>query len=242
MSYNSFAIVYDELTQDVEYEKRAEYIRKLLVKNGCDIGRLLDLACGTGTLSAFLASYGYEMILSDLSSDMLAIAAEKLDNALIICQDMRKLNLGSTVNAAVCSLDGINHLTSPSDVKKTFYAVSKHLEKGGVFVFDVNTPFKHEYVLGDNTFVYETDDAYVVWQNYYRKKSKTVDMSLDIFISQGDSYVRECEYFSERAYEIDEICQWLKESGFSVSGVYDDMKFRKPKDSSHRVYISAIKL
>lgn len=242
MSYNSFAAVYDELTNDVEYEKRAKYIAKLLSKNGCKGGILLDLACGTGTLSEHLAAYGYDMILADMSPDMLSIAAERLPDALIICQDMRKLKLYSTVNAVVCSLDSINHLTKPADVKKTFAAVSKHLQKGGVFVFDVNTPYKHEKVLENNTFVYETDNAYLVWQNFYKNKSKTVDMCLDIFFLEGDSYVREYEEFSERAYEIEEICQWLKETGFSVSGVYDDMKFVMPKDDSQRVYISAVKL
>ncbi|MBQ8209135.1 MAG: class I SAM-dependent methyltransferase [Clostridia bacterium] len=242
MSYNSFAAVYDAFTEDVEYEKRAAYIKKLLAKNGCEGGILLDLACGTGTLSKYLAGYGYDMILADMSPDMLSIAAERLPDALIICQDMRRLRLYSTVNAVVCSLDGINHLTKPDDVKKTFSAVSKHLQKGGVFVFDVNTPYKHENVLGNNTFVYETDDAYLVWQNFYKSKSKAVDMCLDIFFLEGDSYVRECEEFSERAYEIEEICQWLSEAGFSVSGVYDDMKFTKPKNNSQRVYISAVKL
>ena len=242
MSYNSFAFVYDELTDDVAYEKRAEYIAKILSKNYCKGGILLDLACGTGTLATYLASYGYDMILSDLSADMLSIAAEKLPDALIICQDMRKIKLYADVDAVVCSLDSVNHLTKPADVKKTFAAVSKHLKKGGVFVFDMNTPYKHECVLGNNTFVYETDNAYLVWQNYYKKRSKTVDICLDIFFSEGDSYVREYEEFSERAYEIDEICQWLYEAGFSVSGIYDDMKFTKPKDDSQRVYISAVKL
>lgn len=242
MSYNSFAAVYDELTQDVEYEKRAEYIVKVLAKNGCKGGILLDLACGTGTLSKYLAGYGYDIILADMSPDMLSIAAERLSDALIICQDMRKLKLYSTVNAVVCSLDGINHLTKAADVKRTFSAVSKHLEKGGVFVFDVNTPYKHENVLGNNTFVYETNNAYLVWQNFYKTKTKTVDMCIDIFFLEGEKYVRESEDFSERAYEIDEICQWLKETGFSVSGVYDDMKFTKPKKTSQRVYISAVKL
>ncbi len=242
MSYNSFALVYDALTQDVEYAKRAEYIKKLLSKNGCDSGILLDLACGTGTLSKYLAEYGYDMILADMSPDMLALAAEKLPDALIICQDMRKLKLYSSVNAVVCSLDGINHLTKPADVKKAFLSVSKHLKKGGVFVFDINTLYKHENVLGNNTFVYETDNAYLVWQNFYKSKSKTVDMCLDIFFSEGDSYVREYEEFSERAYELGDICQWLEETGFSVSGVYDDMKFTKPKNNSQRVYISAVKL
>lgn len=242
MSYNSFAAVYDALTEDVEYEKRAAYINRLLSKNGCRSGILLDLACGTGTLSEHLAAFGYDMILSDLSPDMLAVASEKLPEALIICQDMRRLQLYSPADAVVCSLDGINHLTKPADVRKTFSAVSRNLNKGGVFVFDVNTPYKHENVLGNNTFVYETEDAYLVWQNYYKQKTKTVDMYLDIFFADGDAYVRECEEFSERAYELEDICQWLTEAGFSVSGVYDDMKFTKPVNTSQRVYISAVKL
>ena len=242
MGYSSFAHVYDALTFNVEYEKRAEYIYSLLKKNGCEKGILLDLACGTGSLSSLIAKKGYDMILADSSPEMLGFARERLPEALVLCQDMTELDLYGTINGAVCSLDGINHLLKPADVKKAFSAVSLFTEKGGAFVFDVNTPYKHENVLGNNTFVYETDGVYLVWQNSYRRKSRTVDINLDIFTEENGVYIRNSESFAERAYNIDDICKWLIESGFSVTGVYDDMTFDPPKENSQRVYISAVKL
>lgn len=242
MSYSSFAQVYDALTFNVGYKDRADYICELLRRNGCEKGILLDLACGTGSLSELIAAKGFDMILVDSSPEMLGFARERLPESLVLCQDMTELDLYGTINAAVCSLDGINHLLKPVDVKKTFAGVSLFTEKGGVFVFDINTPYKHENILGNNTFVYEKDDVYLVWQNSYRRKSRTVDISLDIFIRENGVYNRNSESFSERAYNIDDICAWLEEAGFSVTGVYDDMTFDAPGDESQRVYISAVKL
>lgn len=241
MSYSSFAEVYDKLTFNVEYGKRAEYIRSLLAQNGCEKGILLDLACGTGTLSKELASYGYDMILVDSSPEMLSFARERLPDALILCQNMTQLDLYGTINGAVCSLDSINHLLKPCDVKSAFASVSLFMEQGGVFVFDVNTVYKHEKILGNNNFVYETDDVFCVWQNSYKRKSRTVDISLDIFTSEDGKYQRHSESFSERAYTLEEIIKWLGETGFEVKNMYNDMTYDSPDEESQRVYFTAVK-
>lgn len=241
MSYSSLAEVYDKLTENVEYEKRAEYIRSLLLKNGGDRGVILDLACGTGTLSLELSKFGYDMILCDLSAEMLSFARERLPEALILCQSMTELDLYGTINHAVCSLDSINHLLKPCDVKAAFSSVSLFMEQGGVFVFDVNTPYKHEKVLGNHSFVSEKDNIFCVWQNSYKRKSKTVDINIDIFIKEENKYERLRESFSERAYSIDDIKKWLGETGFEITGVYDDMTFCEPTETSERVYFTAVK-
>ncbi|MBR5234161.1 MAG: class I SAM-dependent methyltransferase [Clostridia bacterium] len=241
MSYSSLAEVYDKLTENVEYEKRAEYIRSILLKNGGENGVLLDLACGTGTLSLELAKYGYDMILCDLSAEMLVFARERLPEALILCQSMTELDLYGTINHAVCSLDSINHLLKPCDVKAAFSSVSLFMEKGGVFVFDVNTIHKHENILGNNTFVSEKDNVFCVWQNTYKRKSKTVDINIDIFVEEENKYTRLRESFSERAYSLDDIKKWLDETGFEVTGVYDDMTENEPSETSERVYFTAVK-
>ena len=241
MSYSSLAEVYDKLTENVEYEKRAEYIHSLLLKNGADRGVLLDLACGTGTLSVELSKFGYDMILCDLSAEMLVFARERLPDALILCQSMTQLDLYGTINHAVCSLDSINHLLRPCDVKAAFSSVSLFMEKGGVFVFDVNTIYKHENILGNNSFVSEKDNFFCVWQNYYKKKSKTVDINIDIFIEEENKYERLRESFSERAYSVEDIKKWLSETGFEVTGIYDDMTENEPTEISERVYFTAVK-
>lgn len=241
MSYSSLAEVYDKLTQNVEYKKRAEYIRSLLLKNGGENGVLLDLACGTGTLSLELSRYGYDMILCDLSAEMLSFARERLPEALILCQSMTELDLYGTINHAVCSLDSINHLLRPCDVKAAFSSVSLFMEKDGVFVFDVNTIHKHENVLGNNSFVSEKDNVFCVWQNTYKRKSRTVDINIDIFIEEENKYTRLRESFSERAYSLEDIEKWLGEAGFRVTGIYDDMTYDEPTEKSERVYFTAVK-
>lgn len=241
MSYSSLAQVYDALTENVEYKKRAEYIQSLLLKHGAKGGVLLDVACGTGMLSKELSQYGYDMILVDMSAEMLSFAREKLPEALILCQSMTELDLYGTINHCVCSLDSINHLLKPCDVKAAFSSVSLFMEKGGVFVFDVNTVYKHEEVLGNNSFVSEKDGIFCVWQNSYKRKSRTVDINIDIFVEEENNYSRLRESFSERAYSLDDIAKWLCESGFDVAGVYDDMTENEPSENSERVYFAAVK-
>lgn len=241
MSYSSFASVYDKLTFNVGYKQRAAYIRKLLVENGCEKGILLDLACGTGTLSAEISAYGYDMILVDLSQEMLNFAGERNRDALILCQSMTELDLFGTINAAVCSLDSVNHLLKPRDVKKTFERVSLFTEPGGVFIFDVNTEYKHREILGNHAFIYEKDDIYCVWQNSYKRKSHIVDISLDIFSYENGVYTRNSESFGERAYSLNDLSDWLNDAGFDVKNIFDDMTYAPPTETSQRVYFVAIK-
>ena len=179
-NYGYFAHVYDSFTKNVEYEKRAEYIFSLLKQNGVNSGIMLDLACGTGTLSKYFSDYGFDMILTDNSPDMLAEAKLKNPDALILCQNMAELDLYGTIDCAVCTLDSINHLTRISDVRKTFDKVSLFMNTGGIFVFDVNTVYKHRKILADNVFVYETDSSYCVWQNSLNKKTDEVSITLDV--------------------------------------------------------------
>lgn len=241
MSYSSFANVYDSLTTNVEYKKRADYIHSLLERYGCNGGILLDLACGTATLSKELAYFGYDMILVDSSPEMLGFAKEKLPESLLLCQDITKLDLYGTINCAVCSLDSVNHLLKPCDVRNAFSSVSLFMEKGGVFVFDVNTVYKHEKILGNNSFVYEKDNIYCVWQNFYKRKSRTVDINLDIFVEKNGLYSRQSESFSERAYTVDEISRWLEDAGFEIKGVFNDMTYDEPQENSERLYFAAVK-
>ena len=241
MSYSSLAQVYDALTENVEYKKRAEYIQSILSKHGAEGGILLDLACGTGMLSKELSKFGYDLILADISAEMLSFARERLPESLILCQSMTELDLYGTINHAVCSLDSINHLLKPCDVKAAFGCVSLFMEKGGVFVFDVNTPYKHEHILGNNSFVSEKEDIFCVWQNSYKRKSRTTDINIDIFIKENENYIRMQESFSERAYPLEDIAKWLGETGFEVVGIYDDMSENEPAENSERVYFAAIK-
>ena len=249
--YGDFAFYYDLLTENVDYEKRSEYIRNLLVDNGIDKGILLDIACGTGTLTLLLAQMGYDMIGVDASEEMLSVAQEKKmeagigNEAIFLCQKMQELDLFGTINAAVCTLDSINHITDEKTVQQVFSKVSLFMEDKGIFLFDVNTPYKHREVLGDNTFIYDMDDVYCVWQNSTDKKTLLTEVSLDIFEKdteeEEDVYYRYSEEFSEKGYELSQIKKWLTEYKFEVLGVYEELSKNKVGEKTQRAVFVARK-
>lgn len=245
MSYDVFCGFYDSLTDNVEYEKRADYFCRLLSLCGIKEGILLDLGCGTGSMSVEMADRGFDVIGVDSSVGMLNAAREKCfeygSGILLLNQEMQNIDLFGTVDAAICVLDGINHLPSADDVKKTFEKVSLFMNPGGAFVFDVNTLYKHESVLADNAYIYETEDVFCAWQNNYNPEDGSVDIELDFFREEDGVYYRSSESFSERAYELDKIKKMLEESGFEVIGIYDDMTLEPVRANTERAVFSARK-
>lgn len=245
MAYEVFADFYDKLTGNVGYKERAGYILRVLEKLGHSSGLTLDLACGTGSLTLELKKQGVDVYGIDASPDMLSVALQKAseegEQILYLCQKMQSIDLYGTIDTCVCTLDSINHLTNPADVQKTFDRVSLFMNKGGVFLFDVNTVYKHKCVLADNVFVFDTDEVYCVWQNTPDEDNK-VKISLDFFIPEGESYYRITEEFSERAYTMEELDTMLAKAGFKVEFVFGDMTFEAPCDDEQRIIVAARKI
>ena len=246
-SYGDFAYFYDNLTDNVDYEKRCSYIKGLLAENGVGEGILLDLACGTGTVSLMLSDMGYDVIGVDASEDMLSVAQEKKmesgADVIFLCQRMEELDLFGTINACVSTLDSINHVTDEETVREIFRRVSLFMEDKGIFLFDVNTPYKHKCVLGDNTFVYDTDEVYCVWQNS-TDESLVTTVNLDIFEKDEDdeeTYYRYSEEFTERAYDLDDIKKWLEDVKFEVIGIYEELTKDSVKADTQRAVFVARK-
>ena len=240
--YNRFAYVYDALIKDVDYEKWADYYKKIFQRYGLRKPQLgLDLGCGTGGMTTVLARRGIEMTGIDISEDMLMVAREKSEglDILYLNQDMCEFELYGTVDFIVSSLDCINYITDKRDLLKVMKLANNYLNPNGLFIFDINTRYKLENVIGDNTFVLEDEDAVCVWQNEYDKKKKLSDFYLTFFMKEGDSYVRFDEEHTERAYEIDEIKEIIEKSGMKLLKVYHDQSFKNPEKNSERVFFVA---
>lgn len=246
--YHSFSYFYDKLTSNISYKQRAEYFDMLIKKHNGTQNLLLDLACGTGSLSEEFSRMGYDVIGVDASEEMLNEALDKkFDSGLNIqylCQDMTELDMFGTIDVTICALDSINHLKSIDDVKKTFQKVSLFCEPNGLFIFDVNTPYKHQNILADNTFIYDLDDVFCVWQNSFDSSSKDcrVDITLDIFgKNENGFYQRYYDELSEIAYKREIIESLLISAGFIVEAVYDYDTVNPPLDNSEKLVFVARK-
>lgn len=239
--YNEFAYLYDNLINDVEYKAWADYYFKIFRRYGLKPHLGLDLGCGTGNLTVELAKRGMEMTGVDLSEDMLMVAREKSEgmDILYLNQDMTEFELYGTVDFIVSSLDCVNYITDKRDLLKVFKLVNNYLDPGGLFIFDINTSYKLENVIGNNTFVIENEDVFCTWQNEYDKKRKICDFYLTFFCKDDKGYARFDEQHSERAYEIEEIKALIETSGMKLLKVYNAFGFDNPKKNSERVFFVA---
>ncbi len=243
MTYTCFSEFYDSLTENVGYSERADYLVEICRRFNHDWGTALDLACGTGSLTLELYKRGIDIFGADASADMLSEAQQKsCENdaqILYICQKMQELELFGKIDTCICTLDSLNHLTNETDVKNTFMRIAKYMSAGGLFIFDVNTVYKHRFVLGNNCFIYDIDEVFCAWQNELDEKTDTVRIILDFFVPDGKTYRRESEEFCERAYSDDALTEWLGEAGFEVKAVFGDMTFEEPPEKCERKFFVA---
>lgn len=245
--YDFLAGCYDALTYDVPYAAWADYIEKHFKRRGLPGSTVLDLACGTGSLTRELASRGYEMIGVDLSPEMLAEAAEKNRDVegippIFLCQPMEKLDLYGTIDACVCCLDSVNYVTDPKKLQKAFARVHLFLMPGGLFLFDVNTPEKLESLDGQ-VFLDETEDTYCVWRAEFSKRSRVCSYFMDLFrLDQATGqWERGEELHRERAYTTAELTSFLEQAGFRDIKVYGSLKLRPPVPGEERIFFAARK-
>ena len=244
-AYESLAASYDALTYDIPYERILTFWQKLCARQKADVRTVLDLACGTGSLSMLLAKRGYRVLGVDLSEDMLAEADQKAaamegNRPFFVCQPMQRLRLPETVDAVICCLDSINYLRKPTDCQKTFRRVYDALTHGGVFVFDINTPQKLR-ALDGQVFLDETDDTYCVWRAQFAEKKRLCFYGMDIFQRKGEHWLRSFEEHVEYAYEPEELTAWLYDAGFTDVRQYGDLRMHAPEPDEQRIYFSAKK-
>lgn len=244
-SYESLAVSYDRLTFDVDYAAVADFLEQLLAHEKVRPVSVLDLACGTGSLSMLLAGRGYAVIGADASEEMLSVAYEKAcemprNRPFFIHQTMQKLKLPQPVDWVVCTLDSLNYLTDPKDCEAAIRRVYQSLAKGGIFTFDVNTVYKLRS-LDDQVFLDEDDDVYCVWRASFDEQANTLDYGMDLFQREGEHWVRSQEEHREYAYSIGQLTGYLHKAGFTRIKVYGDRRLDAPQPEELRIYFTAMK-
>lgn len=243
-AYTSFARVYDEFMDNIPYEEWGAYIHGLLLEYGIEDGLLLDLGCGTGSMTEVLAGFGYDMIGVDISEDMLEIAMEKREESghdiLYLQQDMRSFELYGTVRAVVSVCDSMNYLMEEEDLKEVFRLVNNYLDPGGLFLFDLNTEYKYRELLGENTIAEDRENESFIWDNYYYEEEQVNEYVLSIFIREREELYRKyTETHYQRAYAPGRIRELLEEAGMEFLAAYDAFTREPVKEDSERIYVLA---
>lgn len=240
--FSLIASCYDRFNS-AGYEEYLAFFLNMCEKHGdIPVKEVLDLGCGTGELTYRLQKAGYDTVGVDGSEEMLGEAFAKCGDtgALLLCQDMRDFELYGTVQATLCAYDCINYLLSTEDVAKCFSLVNNYTEKGGVFVFDINTPYRYETVFGDNAYVYEDKGGMLVWQNKFMKKRGLCDFYLSYFTAEEDGlYSRGDQVQRQRCYAIKTIERLLANNGFELCGVYGSTEGSPFTDTCEKAYFVA---
>lgn len=242
MAYNEFAYFYDEFNSEADYDTLFTQIRQQLVSHGITDGIIADLGCGTGELTLMLTQCGYEMIGIDQSEEMLCVVRDKAEQLglsgrlLLLQQDLCALDLYGTIRAAISTFDTFNHI---KDLDQAIANAAFFMEKGGLFLFDMNTPYKHQNVLGENAFTFEEDDAACVWKNHFNAENQCVEISVDIdYYETGERFH---EQFCEYTYTLETIRAALERHGFVLESVCDGESFGPLSQSSERYFFCAVK-
>lgn len=257
-AYTSFASVYDQFMDNVPYAEWAEYLNALMKEYQVNDGIVLDLGCGTGTMTELLAGYGYDMIGVDCSEEMLNVAMDKRRKSgydiLYLLQDMREFELYGTVRAVVSVCDSINYITEKEDLEQVFRLVNNYLDPGCVFIFDFNTEYKYREIIGNRTIAEDREESSFIWENYYDEEEKINEYDLTLFIKEGYGTSREggptksdgAELFRrfreshfQKAYALEEIQSILCNAGMEYVRAYDAFTKEEPHKKSERIYVIA---
>lgn len=243
-AYHELAQSYDRLTNDVDYEATVDFYYEILKREGLRPRTAVDLACGTGSVTAILAKKGLQVTGVDMSEEMLTVAQQKaaeLDNQpRFVCQPLQELRLPRGVDMAVCALDSLDYITDPKDCKEAIRRVYKALNPGGIFIFDVNTPEKLRAMDGQ-VFLDEDDDVYCVWRGEFDEQTNICSYGMDLFQREGEIWHRSFEEHQEYAYSIEQLKTYLKNAGFTQIKVWADREFTAPREGEQRVWFQARK-
>jgi SAM-dependent methyltransferase len=214
----------------------------IMKNHGIDDGIVLDLGCGTGSLSILLNEAGYDMIGVDYSMDMLEIAREKSEgmDILYLEQDMREFELYGTVRAVLCVCDSINYILEPEEVKEVFALVDNYLDPDGLFIFDFNTDYKYRELIGERVIAEDRDAMSFIWDNYYDEEERINEYALSIFVQEEEDLYRKFQEFHyQRGYSLEEMKEYLEAAGLEFIYAEDGDEGGPVREDSGRIRVVA---
>lgn len=239
-AYTEFAKVYDEFMEGVPYDKWCDFLTEYLRKNGIEDGLVLDLGCGTGSLTRLLMQNGYDMIGVDSSFEMLDVARSfDTPEILYLAQDMREFELYGTVRTVVSSCDCINYILDEEELREVFELVNNYLDPKGLFIFDFNTEYKYSQI-GDTVIAENQEDASFIWENFYYEEEKINEYDVTFFLKEeNDLYRKVVEEHHQRAYSLEEIKSVITDAGMEFVAAFDDYTKAEASDKSQRICVVA---
>lgn len=242
-SYSGLASCYDLFMDETPYDQWMKYILGKFNKYNVPKELILDLGCGTGTLTELLADEGYDMIGVDASEEMLNVAQQKKfesgKDILYLLQDMREFELYGTVRAVVCVCDSVNYLLSDEDVIHTFKLVNNYLDPKGLFIFDFNSVYKYSEIIGDTTIAENRDDYSFIWENFYDEESHINEYDVTIFAREGEMYSKTVETHLQRGYTAEEMISFLEAAGMELLEIEDADTGMEVSEISERIHVVA---
>ena len=242
-AYTDFASVYDTFMDETPYEEWCEFLVEKLEEYKVPKGLVLDLGCGTGTLTEMLSEKGYDMIGVDNSAQMLSIAMEKQEeskaNILYLMQDMREFELYGTVSAVISVCDSLNYLLEEEDLVETFRLVNNYLDPKGIFIFDFNTVYKYSQVIGDTTIAENREDCSFIWENYYHEEEEINEYDLTIFVKEEELFRKFQENHFQRGYRLEQMKKALAQAGMEFVIAMDADTHEGVTAESERIYCIA---
>ena len=249
-AYTSFAQVYDLFMDNVPYEAWSNYVEEILAQEGICDGILLDLGCGTGKMTRIMAEKGFDMIGIDNSMEMLDMAREyeydreEDSGILYLLQDMREFELYGTVRAVYSACDCLNYIMEEDELLTVFRLVNNYLDPKGLFIFDMNTSYKYEHLLAENTIAENREEGSFIWENYYDKEEQVNEYDLTLFIKESEDdkeerFLRFTETHFQRCYSLECVKQLLQEAGMELVAVYDAYTKNPLREDSEKVTIIA---
>ncbi len=240
--YGAFALVYDELMQDVDYFAWVEYIERIFDRYKLKPKNIADVACGTGNITNILAKKGYNLIGVDISEDMLSIAKNKADtmnvDVIYLQQDMKELILPTELDVVLCICDGVNYITNEVDLVRFFKLIYKYLKQEGLLIFDISSYYKLSNILGNNTYAENYENVSYIWENNFDLQHCICNFDLTLFIKRKEEefYKKYEENHSQRAYHEREVLNCLNSAGFVKKEAFEAFTFSAPVRESERIF------